>query len=451
MPTRNVRDRSSRADYPVGYGKPPLHTRFAKGKSGNPGGRPRGATSLVRAKALALEEAYRLGIVKEGRKEVALPAIQAILRRQIALAAQGNGPAQRAVIATVLAIEEEEAQFEAERRAREAEANKPTDLIDAARRVCYLLNIARDEEDMISGRTRPQADAHAAPATSAAGVAGAAAVPTAATPAGTPSAGTPCASAPSAGASPAGPAPAGTPSAGDSSQEMPPAGASVGATTPAVASSAGLSSVTACSTDPPHTAVPSPGASSVGAPSHGASAAGTSSAGAPFARPSSPSTVPADVPNAGAPRRRAYAARPASAGAASAGAASAGAPSPERPPPQKPVATAPRCAWRERTSPEAMLWRGKSPARASHPIRNGASPDWCLGHDNARPPDFCDFPLKFPVLRELCGLQKSSDKVALPSSKLFEFRNRSAKPTTPQNISILGFPRRRHCGAGRSK
>ena len=29
-------------DYAIGYGKPPVHSRFRKGRSGNPGGRPRG-------------------------------------------------------------------------------------------------------------------------------------------------------------------------------------------------------------------------------------------------------------------------------------------------------------------------------------------------------------------------------------------------------------------------
>lgn len=33
-------------DYDVGYGKPPQHTRFPKGRSGNPAGRPKGARSL---------------------------------------------------------------------------------------------------------------------------------------------------------------------------------------------------------------------------------------------------------------------------------------------------------------------------------------------------------------------------------------------------------------------
>jgi hypothetical protein len=35
----------------VGYARPPAHTRFRKGQSGNPGGRPRGMTA-GRAKAL---------------------------------------------------------------------------------------------------------------------------------------------------------------------------------------------------------------------------------------------------------------------------------------------------------------------------------------------------------------------------------------------------------------
>jgi hypothetical protein len=141
--------KNAHGGYTVGYGKPPVHTRFRKGQSGNPGGRPPG-TSLVRAKALALEEAYRTVTVKEGRDTVALPAIQAIMRRQIALAARGNGPAQRAVIAAVLAIEEEEVRLAAEQRAREVEANKPIDTIEAARRVCFLIGLASKEEETIA-------------------------------------------------------------------------------------------------------------------------------------------------------------------------------------------------------------------------------------------------------------------------------------------------------------
>ena len=58
------------APYEVGYGKPPRHTQFRKGQSGNPGGRPR-RTATERANALLLGEAYRLVTVKmDGQKQI---------------------------------------------------------------------------------------------------------------------------------------------------------------------------------------------------------------------------------------------------------------------------------------------------------------------------------------------------------------------------------------------
>src|SRR5712675_3804843 len=43
-------------DYEVGYGKPPRHTRFKKGQSGNPRGRPPGAKNLPTLLSEALNE-----------------------------------------------------------------------------------------------------------------------------------------------------------------------------------------------------------------------------------------------------------------------------------------------------------------------------------------------------------------------------------------------------------
>ena len=43
-------------NYEVGYGKPPRHTRFSKGQSGNPKGRQRGAQNLSTLLTEALNE-----------------------------------------------------------------------------------------------------------------------------------------------------------------------------------------------------------------------------------------------------------------------------------------------------------------------------------------------------------------------------------------------------------
>ena len=44
------------AGYAVGYRKPPLHTRFRKGRSGNPRGRPRRMTDLAGLLTKALDQ-----------------------------------------------------------------------------------------------------------------------------------------------------------------------------------------------------------------------------------------------------------------------------------------------------------------------------------------------------------------------------------------------------------
>ena len=45
--TKNPKD-----DQEVGYGQPPMHSRFQKGRSGNPGGRPRSKASTILWKIL---------------------------------------------------------------------------------------------------------------------------------------------------------------------------------------------------------------------------------------------------------------------------------------------------------------------------------------------------------------------------------------------------------------
>ena len=46
-------------EYAVGFGKPPRRTRFCKGQSGNPKGRPRGAKNLATLMEKVLKEPGR--------------------------------------------------------------------------------------------------------------------------------------------------------------------------------------------------------------------------------------------------------------------------------------------------------------------------------------------------------------------------------------------------------
>jgi hypothetical protein len=104
------RDKSKDAEgeYTVGYGRPPQHTRFQKGQSGNPRGRPRQPPPPTeRAKEMLIAEAYRPVSVREGDVVRRMPALQALMRNLINTGAKGDHRAQKVVMQMIQAIEQE--------------------------------------------------------------------------------------------------------------------------------------------------------------------------------------------------------------------------------------------------------------------------------------------------------------------------------------------------------
>jgi hypothetical protein len=89
-------------DYVVGYGKPPLHTRFVKGQSGNPRGRPPDAKNLKTLLSEALNEPV---IVTENGVRRKLTKRQAIITQLVNRSATADWRAIKILLDLVRDIE----------------------------------------------------------------------------------------------------------------------------------------------------------------------------------------------------------------------------------------------------------------------------------------------------------------------------------------------------------
>lgn len=74
--------------YSVGYGRPPVESRFKPGQSGNPAGRPKGRRNFQTMVRRCLEEEIEVSI--GGAKKKKIPLMEAIFRRLLSKALSGD-------------------------------------------------------------------------------------------------------------------------------------------------------------------------------------------------------------------------------------------------------------------------------------------------------------------------------------------------------------------------
>jgi hypothetical protein len=116
-------------DNEVGYGKPPKHSQFKKGHSGNPRGRPRGAKNLATLVGQALDQ--KVSVSEQGRH-------RKVTKREAIITQLVNKSAQADLKATTILLG---LMQDIERRA--GAITEPTSLSEADRQVLQFIRDRR--------------------------------------------------------------------------------------------------------------------------------------------------------------------------------------------------------------------------------------------------------------------------------------------------------------------
>ena len=87
--------------YAVGYGKPPTHTRFKPGQSGNSKGRRKGLRNVRTVVEEALNQRIR---IKEGDRIRSVTKLDGVIVTMISAALKGDAKAQTALIAVMRSL-----------------------------------------------------------------------------------------------------------------------------------------------------------------------------------------------------------------------------------------------------------------------------------------------------------------------------------------------------------
>jgi hypothetical protein len=90
------------SDYQVGYGKPPQHTRFKKGESGNPTGRPKSSKNLTTL--LEKELKQRVVVTENGRRR-SITKQEAMVKHLVNKAVSGDRPLMQLLLEEIRLLE----------------------------------------------------------------------------------------------------------------------------------------------------------------------------------------------------------------------------------------------------------------------------------------------------------------------------------------------------------
>jgi hypothetical protein len=133
------------SDYQVGYGKPPQHTRFKKGESGNPTGRPKGSKNLTTL--LEKELKQRVVVTENGRRR-SITKQEAMVKHLVNKAVSGDRPLMQLLLEEIRLLE-----------ARAASSPSGTNLDEADREVMRQIQermrglVKGEKEDAQGDRT----------------------------------------------------------------------------------------------------------------------------------------------------------------------------------------------------------------------------------------------------------------------------------------------------------
>jgi hypothetical protein len=98
---------SAKRDYEIGYGRPPVHSRFKPGQSGNPSGRPKGIPNLKTLFNQILKEQISL---REGSDVRKVTKAEALIRGLVLGALKGDTRS----LGALFRLAEQTGQFEEE-------------------------------------------------------------------------------------------------------------------------------------------------------------------------------------------------------------------------------------------------------------------------------------------------------------------------------------------------